>query len=870
MDKQQQEQKIVQEYFLLVEKSQQLFAGLRDLPQFGRHWQPYFQKTFEIYTKLWKYQQQHRAVLENVDIYGLKRWEIGEIASKIGQLYYHYYLRTSETSYIEEAFIFYEAIRHRDYFKDVFETKNPLLVVKKLRYYARFIVVCLLLNRRVLVVELVEELQNLVDEYIREFKPADAAAWRLVLQEITLFLQVDSPLILNDRNRDAPPISNRLKLPPSNVEGKVRLQEAILVGNYQNQVKFSELTLDMFRIMQALERERVSGLSRPSDAADISDEKHKKRSNPHKFLLYRPSFAQLLVFLSTAFKELQDNNVLLLYISADGLKPVPQSLEEGRAQPLQAGGLSMNTSGGGGSSSATGPTGTGGSQGPGSGPSTSGGGSGSGSGGATTTNLPRSSPTNSGSAFPTKLVEPQGLPTPTGPVDAGMQVEAEVDIPFPPRRVYLRSKDGRYLTARSDGRLECVRPPPPMAADGREMAQPYISSPNSTPLPNSGSPGFEAAWDMEFENGGLLTLRSNYGKYLSMSADGQLHMGTDNAAPNQAQKFKYVIDDAHHSLVLISQTGCYIYADPDGRLLAASALVEHPFPGDVAGSHPQNSHLNPEADDDDDDDNDDDDEEIDDKDDQVTSTPEGEALRIEAIGRDAQALLQSNPQLLARPSPPTAPPATPSPKTGSPNTGSPSGTTRAAEAVKRAPASPLKMSSDTAFYNMMSRGSAAILQQPASATNSSSPQNQINNHDECINDQEEEAEQDDQDDEEDDVDDDEDTEDDDEDDDDEDDDDSQEEVKERENVPNQADMPLPQQQQSQQQVTPQREEPASHGRRMTTSIRMPREEEVWRMEIAPSREAEQAIHAQNVWQQAAQSRLLFSLSSSLSPLLNAK
>lgn len=68
---------------------------------------------------------------------------------------------------------------------------SPLLIVKKLRYYARFIVACLLLNRRGLVVELVEELQVLVDDYIREFKPTDASAWRLVLQEINLFLQAN-------------------------------------------------------------------------------------------------------------------------------------------------------------------------------------------------------------------------------------------------------------------------------------------------------------------------------------------------------------------------------------------------------------------------------------------------------------------------------------------------------------------------------------------------------------------------------------------------------------------------------------------------------------------------------------------------------
>lgn len=33
-------------------------------------------------------------------------------------------LRTSETTYLEESFVFYEAIRLRDYFKDVFETKK--------------------------------------------------------------------------------------------------------------------------------------------------------------------------------------------------------------------------------------------------------------------------------------------------------------------------------------------------------------------------------------------------------------------------------------------------------------------------------------------------------------------------------------------------------------------------------------------------------------------------------------------------------------------------------------------------------------------------------------------------------------------------
>ena len=46
--------KVVDEFAYLLEKSQQLFAGLRDLPPSGnaKTWQPYFQRTFEVYTKV--------------------------------------------------------------------------------------------------------------------------------------------------------------------------------------------------------------------------------------------------------------------------------------------------------------------------------------------------------------------------------------------------------------------------------------------------------------------------------------------------------------------------------------------------------------------------------------------------------------------------------------------------------------------------------------------------------------------------------------------------------------------------------------------------------------------------------------------------
>lgn len=140
-------------------------------------------------------------------------------------------------------------------------------------------------------------------------------------------------------------------------------------------MKFSELTLDMFRMLQLLEREPQEDTTQVYDAsgqpipmmpggrpgmmtsmgafnengdrmsggaghphmpqhpmggpAAGHQQQHGqsshlpqssyKRENPHKYLLYRPSFSQLFVFLASGFKELPPNGVLLLYLSADGV-----------------------------------------------------------------------------------------------------------------------------------------------------------------------------------------------------------------------------------------------------------------------------------------------------------------------------------------------------------------------------------------------------------------------------------------------------------------------------------------------------------------------------------------------------------------------
>lgn len=339
------ERKTVTDFCYLLDKSKQLFNGLRDLPQYGhKQWQSYFGRTFDVYTKLWKFQQQHRQVLDSR--YGLKRWQIGEVASKIGQLYYHYYLRTSETSYLNEAFSFYSAIRQRSYYFQVNKEDRPELVVKKLRYYARYIVVCLLLNKMDLVKVLVKELSDEIEDYTQRFNTEDQLEWNLVLQEVAAFVEADPVVVLNDNN-SVVVTSNRLQegsVPPLEqgmVVGQLALADALIIGNCNNQVKFSELTIDMFRMLQALEREPVNLATQTGKQGTLEpNEKPAKRENPHKYLLYKPTFSQLFTFLSASFKELPANSVLLVYMSATGVFPTGHTDYEG---PYDFGGVLTNT-----------------------------------------------------------------------------------------------------------------------------------------------------------------------------------------------------------------------------------------------------------------------------------------------------------------------------------------------------------------------------------------------------------------------------------------------------------------------------------------------------------------------------------------------
>ncbi|KAL8542520.1 hypothetical protein ACS0TY_003400 [Phlomoides rotata] len=323
-------------YLSLVVKADKKFSKIRELPYYQRtRYDTYFYKVFKVYTQLWKFQQENREKLVEA---GLKRWEIGEIASRIGQLYFGQYMRTSEANYLSESYIFYEAILTREYFKDGLH-QDVNLASKQLRFIARFLTVCLVLNRREMVYQLVNQLKMWLDECKRTFQETDFKEWKLVIQEIVKFLKADTafmnlrPLrysVILDHHPDCLP--NVL-----DAKRKLRLRDALLCSYHPHEVKYSELTLDTFRMLQSLEWEPsgsfyqantapssgtgssasqngASGTSRVNQ--DITDPT--LPPNPRKAILFRPSVTHFLAVLGTVSEELPSDGILLIYLSASG------------------------------------------------------------------------------------------------------------------------------------------------------------------------------------------------------------------------------------------------------------------------------------------------------------------------------------------------------------------------------------------------------------------------------------------------------------------------------------------------------------------------------------------------------------------------
>ncbi|KAJ4966052.1 hypothetical protein NE237_017901 [Protea cynaroides] len=337
----------------LVESADRKFNRVRDLPSYARGHNHYFHKVFKSYTRLWKFQQENRSKLVES---GLKRWEIGEIASRIGQLYYGQYLRTSEARFLLESYIFYGAILDRGYFEGSKGVPNDLsLRYKALRFYARFLIVSLLLNRSETVQTLLERFKALVDDSKASFRENSFKEWKQLVQEIVRFLKADigftntRPLrycAMFDSHPTSLPYVARF-----HAKKVLKLQDALLMSYHWNEVKFIELTLDTFRMLQCLEWEPSGSFfqKRPAEltnngasdqsgasgvidinlAMDVTDST--LLPNPKKTILYRPSVTRLISVLATLCEELPPESVLLLYISASGKAGQSPQMESSKA-----------------------------------------------------------------------------------------------------------------------------------------------------------------------------------------------------------------------------------------------------------------------------------------------------------------------------------------------------------------------------------------------------------------------------------------------------------------------------------------------------------------------------------------------------------
>ena len=58
--------------------------------------------------------------------------------------------------------------------------------------------VCLLLKRIKNVKELVRELSSQIDDYVSSYEPEDQLEWSIVLSEIKMFIECDSPVRILD------------------------------------------------------------------------------------------------------------------------------------------------------------------------------------------------------------------------------------------------------------------------------------------------------------------------------------------------------------------------------------------------------------------------------------------------------------------------------------------------------------------------------------------------------------------------------------------------------------------------------------------------------------------------------------------------
>ncbi|XP_065187744.1 protein SCAI-like isoform X1 [Sycon ciliatum] len=320
-------------YQTLYESAMKHFSAMKEVNKFGRHdWRSVFGETFRVFAELWEYLKENMVSLRHSGL--LQSYRTADVASKIGQMFYHSYVLSSDVEYLHQAYWFYSAVRYSSSSTDTdtSELHSSHLLLMRMRYLARFLSVALLLGRSRVLSELVEKLEKQVTIYNTLYPGSqDASDWHNTAVEARSMLEALELVQVPSRDML---LEHRLVLTPHYVRaaGSLSLDEAILVSCTHRQARFSQLTLDMLRMVYTLELQTTDRHAPPHvkfEQAGLPPRVvgHDRRPvvNPRKCLLHRPSVPELLAELSIIMKDVSPNGITLLYFSCNSTRSFDRS-----------------------------------------------------------------------------------------------------------------------------------------------------------------------------------------------------------------------------------------------------------------------------------------------------------------------------------------------------------------------------------------------------------------------------------------------------------------------------------------------------------------------------------------------------------------
>ena len=98
---------------------------------------------------------------------------------------------------------------------------------------------------------------------------------------------------------------------------KLNIHRAVIMSNNNDQLKFSELSVDMFRMVHMLEYQQEIFKSCPDDPSRM-----RTCENPQKCLLFQPDISKFMLFISGAYDEVGVDGALFVYLSAVGVESI--------------------------------------------------------------------------------------------------------------------------------------------------------------------------------------------------------------------------------------------------------------------------------------------------------------------------------------------------------------------------------------------------------------------------------------------------------------------------------------------------------------------------------------------------------------------